>query len=305
MADRREAQIREEVRTEGVVTKASPALRDYASATFLPWIEATTSIEPATKKFYRNAWKLLSVTPLAKQRLSEIRNHHCETVQFPGGAYTANAALRTLRRMLGHARERGLLAKLPKVSLRKEWARSVSMTVEQAKMIAAQMPEGEALDAFVILRGTAMRPCECFSMRWENVNFEARRYQNAKGKTATSQRAIPLIGDELGVLQRRHAAAGYPTQGWVFASPRAKSGHLTTIAKTFSEARDAAKLPKSLVLYAARHGRLTDLGQVLSLGETMMIGGHSQSKTALRYQHPDAESIRERLEKVQTTGAIQ
>ena len=41
--------------------------------------------------------------------------------------------------------------------------------------------------------------------------------------------------------------------GWLFPSPRAEGGHLTTVAKQFRDARSKAGLSVSLVLCCARH----------------------------------------------------
>jgi hypothetical protein len=45
------------------------------------------------------------------------------------------------------------------------------------------------------------------------------------------------------------------------------------------------------VCNTARHGRLSAIEAQLSLRGTMMIGGHSDSKAALRYQHLHIEQF--------------
>src|SRR5205807_495635 len=81
--------------------------------------------------------------------------------------------------------------------------RSVAMTRNQADLIIMRMPDGDARDALSILRATGMRPKEVFSMRWEYVDFEAKIYQNPKGKTKNARRTIPLLSPSCEILLRR------------------------------------------------------------------------------------------------------
>ena len=272
-------------------------------AEFTKWIEDTHSIEPKTKKCYQNGWRLLQTTKLAAMKLDEITNRECEVATFAGGPSSANQALRTLRRMLTMAKEDGRIQDIPAIKLRKEWPRSVEMSESDAEKIAAEMT-GDPKDALLVLRGTAMRPTEAFSMRWEYFNWEKGYYQNPNGKSPNACRRVPLF-KAIEILQRRHLEQCSPAQGWVFPSPRARFCHLTTIAKAFTAARKAAGMPDAMVLYTARHGRLSDIGSVMSLKETMMIGGHGDSKTALRYQHPDMAQLEAKLAAAETNGRVQ
>ena len=89
---------------------------------------------------------------------------------------------------------------------------------------------------FVSVQDTGLRPDEVFRMRVENINWSARAYFNASGKTKRSRRWVPLSQRVLDLLLMR---CGGRQEGWAFASKRSKTGHLTTIAKKFREARKA------------------------------------------------------------------
>ena len=87
------------------------------------------------------------------------------------------------------------------------------------------------------------------------------------------------------------------TEGWLFPSPRADDGHLTTVAKQFREARTAAGLPESLVLYCARHTfGTTAYTATGNLAMVMNVMGHTDVRTAMRYQHPVLDSVREAID---------
>jgi integrase len=292
-------------RTAGIqsLLRESPVLKDFA-VEFLQWVEDTHSIEHETRRYYKNGWRLLKDTVLAEKRMDTINNHMCETITFPGGPANANTALRTLRRMFSKAKEMSRFwGDLPEFGLRKEESRNRAMTIEEANLVASKMADGDAKDAFLLLRFTGMRPQECFSMRWEYVHWQTKLYINPGGKTSAARRWVPLLYDAVPILEIRHSVQGTPSQGWVFPA-ESGTGHMMTIHKAFTKARNAAGLPKEVVLYTTRHGHLTDLGAALSLQEVMRIGGHSDAKTALKYQHPSFEDIMRRLQAAKV-GSIQ
>ena len=276
-------------------------LRQF-STEFIAWVDATHTLEEKSQQYYHHGVDLLLKSHLSDIRLDRLNNHMCETVSFPGGAANANTALRTLRRILTKAKELERIVQVPRISLRKEWGRSIAMSRADAALIASHMT-GTARDAFQILRATGMRPKECFSLRWEFVDFARAIYRNPQGKTAAARRSIPLLHESLTVLQRRHAEAGSPREGWVFPT-FSKFGHLSTIQKPFMAARKAAGLPASYCLYTARHGFGTEIGSLISLRGIMDIMGHSTAGTALKYQHPSTEDLQAKLEQIRPVPMV-
>jgi len=114
---------------------------------------------------------------------------------------------------------------------------------------------------------------------------------NPHGKTRASRRRVLISERMVDLLMLRCAGK---TKGWLFPSERAASGHLTTVAKQFREARLAADLPDSLVLYSARHTFGTAVYEATgNLALVMKAMGHSDVRTAMRYQHPALDSLRE------------
>ena len=86
------------------------------------------------------------------------------------------------------------------------------------------------------------------------------------------------------------------TEGWLFPCTKAKSGHRTTVAKQFREARQKAGLPASLVLYCARHAFGTAIYEGTgNLAMVMKVMGHRDVKTAMKYQHPEIDIVRAAL----------
>lgn len=272
-------------------------LRQF-SPEFLSWVDHTHTLERKSQEYYHHGIDLLLKSHLSEIRLDRITNHLCETVSFPGGAANANTALRTLRRLLNKAIELDVIQKSPKIKTRKEWGRSVAMSRADAELIASHM-HGAAKDAFQIIRATGMRPKECFSLRWEFVDWARSIYANPKGKTATARRNIPLLHESLTILQRRHSESGSSREGWVFPTFSC-AGHLNSIQKPFSDARKAAGLPATMCLYTARHGFATEVAPLISLRGLMDIMGHSNAMTALRYQHPQTDDLVAKLAQIRS-----
>jgi integrase len=124
-------------------------------------------------------------------------------------------------------------------------------------------------------------------------------------KTVNGVREVPLSDRVLSLLRVR---CGSRKEGWVFASKRSASGHLTTIARRFREARAKAGLPRNLVLYCGRHDFGTRvLKKTGNLKLVMQAMGHVDVKTAMKYQHPELDILRSALNDTQpgtpATGA--
>ena len=129
-------------------------------------------------------------------------------------------------------------------------------------------------------------------------------------KTSKSRRWIPISERATDLLKtrlynqsitkpmgRRRPVAAQDQSPWVFPSKKAKSGHLTTVAKQFREARRLAGLPQSLTLYGARHAFATyaveATGNVFAVADVL---GHQDLKTTRIYQHPEMGAIRDAID---------
>jgi integrase len=146
-------------------------------------------------------------------------------------------------------------------------------------------------DVLIIVQDTGMRPEEVFRICIENIDWIRRVIFNPRGKTRASRRRVPISGRMLDLLMLRCAGK---QEGLLFPSSKAACGHLTTVAKQFREARRETGLPESLVMYCARHTFGTAAYEGTgNLAMVMKVMGHADVRTAMRYQHPGLEAIRE------------
>ncbi len=234
----------------------APRLVTFAEETFLPFVEAS-QLDPDTKRYYQNGWRLLKNTPIAGQWIDRITTSDSEILRLPGSGSNANCALRTLRRMLSLAKEKSLVAAAPTIKLREENERSAVFTPEQEQAFLAVAPQ-PLKDVFLVSQDTGLRPDEAVRMRVDNILWEKNLIFNPDGKTKKSRRYVPLSERVRTLLRTRIEGSTSP---WVFPSPRKKGAPMSyfMFAKDFVGTRKAAGLPDSLVLYSARHSFATDL----------------------------------------------
>jgi integrase len=279
-----------------------PTRLDELSTRFRAWI-ADARLEPKTKTYYRNGWRMLNTTPVPNMRVDEITADYIDRLKFSGSPANANCALRSLRRMLHKAEEWKLISRAPKVKLVKEHGRSLRLDEEaEKKLLAAaagckwRSRTGDLFhDVIVLMRDTGMRnQRELYRMRIENLDWERRVIFVPDSKTKEGRRLVPMSRRVFGVLRERCSTR---QQGWVFPSARSTSGHISSIDRLFREARTKAGLPKDLVLYCARHDYGTRiLMRTGNLAAVMKTMGHRDVKTAMRYQHPELEIVRAALD---------
>ena len=145
------------------------------------------------------------------------------------------------------------------------------------------------------MRDTGMRnQRELYRMRIENLDWENRLIFVPDSKTAEGRRLVPMSRRVIELLRAR---CGTKSEGWLFPSSRAASGHLRSIDRLFRGARHQAGLPKELVLYCARHDYGTRvLMRTGNLAAVMRTMGHRDVKTAMHYPHPEVEVVRAALD---------
>jgi integrase len=268
-------------------------MRDFAAAMLKTFDDS--SLDADTKRYYRNGWRRIEDTPLAGMRLDRITTDTVAAVPLDGSPSWQNQALRTLSVILAKGVQHRYLHQKPTIKLSRELRREylIDDAAEKQLLNVGQQP---LADVLVIMRDMGLRPEEVFRMKWEHVHWDKRLYFNPFGKSRKARRWIPTSQRVIDLLRERLHQQSNPE--WAFPSKRAASGHLTTVAKQFREARRLAGLPESLKLYGARHAFATfaveATGNVFAVADAM---GHEDLKTTRLYQHPEFGAIREAIDK--------
>jgi integrase len=295
-ADSHVAALRTKLLEQGpdAILRRAPRLADFKPQ-FFEWATAVVANgrrKETTKRYYENGWKLIDQTILPSLTLDQITRDLVSRIQWKGSPAYVNQAIRTLRRMLGKAEERKLISRAPALELLHEEGRQHVLDQETERALLAHA--GPTLrDVIIVIRDCGMRPDEIFRMRFENVDWNNLSYFNAAGKTRKSRRWLPISDRMHSMLMVR---AKGEKSGWVFPSKRSKSEHVTTVAKMFRIAREAAGLPEDLVLYCGRHAFGTEAyRKTKNLYAVADAMGHTDLKTTRRYQHQELDEIRDAI----------
>jgi integrase len=312
--------------------KLAPTVQEFAKQDFLPFIESRFAAKRGTLGYYRNGVKqIVGFAPIASCRLDSVTVDKISSFiskrQARGLQVTSiNRQLEVLRRMFALAAEWGKMNVAPpkvKMLSGENHRERVLSHDEEARYLAATSDVGRDLieryeralhglratlrgevpikpedpfllrDVTTILLDCALRPEECFRLRWEDVRGGALHV--LFGKTANARRRIPLSARVAALFAERKSNG---SGEWVFPAPT-MSGHVekSTIKKQHKRARKLAKL-EHFVLYTLRHTCLMRWA-VMDPYTLAYLVGHSDFSTTKRYVHPQTETVLAAFERAQ------
>ena len=150
----------------------------------------------------------------------------------------------------------------------------------------------EAVAAIRLLIFTGCRRWEILSLRWDQVDIEARRLRLSDSKTGAKD--VHLSPPAIEVLRGLR-----PIEGATYVIPGRQSGtHMRDIKDPWTQVRDRAKL-KDLRLHDLRHSFASvGVGAGLSLPIIGALLGHSQPATTARYAHLASDPLQEAVDLV-------
>lgn len=306
-------------------------LKNFIEHDFAPFIETRFQDKPKTLEYYRNGIKnIAAFTFLATSRLDDITTAKISAFiasRRDAGLQVAsiNRQLEVLRRMLKLAVEWGKVEKaIPKIEILpgENHRDRVLSSDEEVRYFNAATAIGEEIqeayrrallgiratmrgeqpkppedpyalrDSGAILIDCALRPEECFRLKWENVRDRALHV--CFGKTKSARRTIPLTPRAEALIEMRRATA---KTEWVFPA-QTRSGHMekSTLKKQHPKACTAAKVT-AFDLYTFRHTCLTRWAEYMDPYTLAYLAGHSDFATTRRYVHPQAETVRAAMER--------
>ena len=149
-----------------------------------------------------------------------------------------------------------------------------------------------AIAAIRLLMLTGCRKNEILTLRWEEVDFNARELRLRDAKTGP--RAVPLSAAAVRLLEALHRSAA---SEWVIEGGK-PGAHLKKLGNAWRRLRIRAEL-EDVRLHDLRHSFASS---ALALGESLpMIGkllGHRRIESTARYAHLDRGAVREAAERV-------
>lgn len=174
----------------------------------------------------------------------------------------------------------------------KEEKRERPLTPEEAVKYDETLEKVEHVDLRDFLKlaeMTGRRKSEILSMRWADVQWEAKNWRIPLTKNGKPS-DVQLIAEAMEILNRRRAQSP-EEEIWVFPGV-GKSGHLMDLKKEWAKFRIAAGVP-DLHIHDLRHSTGTFLD--LAGATQPQIGaalGHASLQSTKRYTHSNDENLR-------------
>ncbi|MEO1074970.1 MAG: site-specific integrase [Bacteroidota bacterium] len=159
-------------------------------------------------------------------------------------------------------------------------------------------------DVVLVAVGTGLRLGEVCALRWGAVDLEHRMLTVRSGDDFVTksghERAVPLAGDALAVLERlaaqRDASGEGDRRDFVLVMPSGKPLRPNYVSRRFKHYARLAKLPESIRFHSLRHTTASWLTmRGVPLPVTQRILGHSSITVTERYAHLAPEVMHEAM----------
>lgn len=238
---------------------------------------------------------------LPLDRVGEFDLKKYRKVRLGAGASeaTINREMATLSHLLRSAVEWKWIKRdaIPVIPKAPEPMKAITILDDQqssALMDAARADQDERLWLFVAFGlNTAMRHREILAIRYDQIDFDARRIFIASAKAGARQQPITDALRHALLHQRKMED---DKAGWVFPtliSKQSKGGHRTNMARPFMRAVERAGLdPKKVTPHTMRHTAITRLVKAgIDLPTIQRISGHKTLAMVLRYTHVHGSHI--------------
>ncbi|WP_412070405.1 tyrosine-type recombinase/integrase [Rubrivirga sp. IMCC43871] len=157
---------------------------------------------------------------------------------------------------------------------------------------AAEVLDGPSVgwvrDWFVFGLGTGLRPGEQAALDWRDVRLAEGAVRVRGTKTAQSDRVVPVAGDALTVLRRRHAARTGEGGGLVFTAARGGPVEMRSLSRRLQALAAGANVGKNVTAYSLRHSYGTRMSAAgVPLLDLARIMGTSAVMIEKHYGHYD------------------
>lgn len=259
----------------------------------------------ARPKEYRSSfdrlWDPIKGTIVGRLETHNIQRWVNKTATMKGGP-TANKQLEILKACLrwGVTMQIIKLESDPTAGVNKfeELPYERFLLPEEAPKLTKVLQEnpGDLADVVWIAWFTGARQSNIVSMRWDEIDIQAQRWDipanKAKGKRGRRRPIhIALTNEAMAVLSRRQN-----NSEWVFPNPDTKTQHMRFHHKAWDALRKKAGLG-DIHFHALRHTVGTWLG--MSDASTLVIQralGHSTARMSERYTHFSVDKIRQSID---------
>ena len=248
--------------------------------------------------FYNEQYRLKQLTKFfGRRKLSQLTRWDAEYFKIESSKSvapaTVNLSLVTLKHILSMAVAWNILSqnpfagvKLLRVPTRTE---RVLAQDEEIKLLTAcgQIRNPQLIVGVKIALNTGMRKAEIYGLKWEQVDFTNNQIRIQNGKTAQSDRIIPMNEGVRTLLSEMHSRKSGEL---VFPSMRNGRTHLRDPKVGFTKAVRLAEIPH-IRFHDLRHTFATRLVRAgVDLITVQQLLGHSTIAMTTRYAHSSVDA---------------
>lgn len=249
---------------------------------------------------YKNLWHS-KLVKLGKRPLKDItgellREFH-KQVTVKHGKYIANHCIKMIKTMFNYAiKEERFDGKNPAISVKMNKVEARVRYLEHNEMkkfldTVYAYEDTLVRDIILMLVFTGARRGNVFSMRWQDIDMDAKIWKIPQTKTANNV-TLALVEQAVGILKNRQSEA---TNEWVFPSPRTPDGHVIDIKKSWAIILKRAGIT-NLRLHDLRHTLATYL--VANGADAFVVKralAHKSLQSTQIYVNLGVEHLREKL----------
>lgn len=298
--------------------------QDYARGDFDPWTDkakqtgvrladakerylASRQKRPASLRNDRSVLEALEGTLPLGTLIGHVRRE--DVTRFLSGLDVADSSRRTyharLRAFFAWAEAEGLIAGnplygvvAPKVG--RKTPTYLSRDEVDALVSAARAEMPWLSDIIVFAVGTGFRLAEICNLRWDSVSLTdaivtVANYGEFRSKSG-HERAVPVGGDALAVLERRETDATGP---YVFTGRRGGKANETYVSKRFKDLVRSLGLSEDVTFHTLRHTYASWLvAGGVPIYDVKELMGHASIEMTMRYAHLAPDRLRAGVAKV-------
>jgi len=283
------------------------------------FLESRASKSKKTVASYKETLRLLGAKLTAGIRLEEVAA--ADLKAFLSSGNWASATVRShhtrLRAFFKWALKEKLVETNPISDIppptKEQSAAAYLKREEYKRMLEVAKETGQHLlaDIIVFAVHTGLRRGEIINLRWQDVDLTKRTISirnHGAFKTKTKQnRTVPLVGDAVGVLQRRYREKS-AEQPYVFWGKHGGQVYGNYLSGLFRKCRKKAGVPESIHFHSMRHTFASWMAlDGASLAVIQRVLGHSDISVTMVYSHLEQETLEREMSRVlpmNTTGEI-
>lgn len=272
-----------------------------ASKKYIERMEQSGGRDIANKKNHLDHHLVPALGTMRLDKLTnfELRKYRKARIEAGASDATVNREFATLLHLLNRASSKdwGWMKPddkpdIPKVAEQRKARRALSQEQAEALMAGAKADQDPRCWLFVAIGlATGMRHSEIVMRRYDEIDWNARRFEIGKAKAGARLQPFP---EWLGTILKAQQEMEDDPAGWIFPvkRPHSKTPYVPSMDGPFRRAVVNAGLdPQRVTPHLMRHTTVTWLSKLFDARTIQGISGHKSLSMVMHYVHANDEDI--------------